>query len=205
MALTRKFLSAMGIEAEKIDEIITAHSDTVSALKEERDNYKQDAEKSKVDSEELERLKTENQELKDAKSNTDSDWEKKYNDLKSEYDTYKNDVEEKAVKQNKIDAFKKLLKDANVSEKRIDAILKVSGDTIDSIEFDDDKNVKDSDKIMDGIKNEWAEFIVEKKKVGADTNTPPTNVTGGPKSESRAAKLAEQYHNSIYGETKKED
>ena len=40
MALTRKFLSALGIEAEKIDEIIDAHTDTVNALKEERDKYK---------------------------------------------------------------------------------------------------------------------------------------------------------------------
>ena len=32
MALTRKFLTAMGIEDDKIDEIITAHSETVNAL-----------------------------------------------------------------------------------------------------------------------------------------------------------------------------
>ena len=45
MALTRKFLSALGIEADKIDEIINAHSETVDALKEERDNFKSNAEK----------------------------------------------------------------------------------------------------------------------------------------------------------------
>ena len=37
MALSRKFLAALDIPAEKIDEIIKAHSDTVEALKEERD------------------------------------------------------------------------------------------------------------------------------------------------------------------------
>ena len=31
MALTRKFLAALGIEADKIDEIINAHSETVDA------------------------------------------------------------------------------------------------------------------------------------------------------------------------------
>ena len=36
MALTRKFLSALGIEEAKIDEIISAHADTVNALKEQR-------------------------------------------------------------------------------------------------------------------------------------------------------------------------
>ena len=43
MALTRKFLAAMGIDNEKIDEIITAHSETVEALKEQRDSFKAEA------------------------------------------------------------------------------------------------------------------------------------------------------------------
>ena len=34
MALTRKFLKAMGIEDDKIDQIIDAHTETVTALKE---------------------------------------------------------------------------------------------------------------------------------------------------------------------------
>ena len=43
MALTRKMLKAMGIEDEKIDQIIEAHTETVDALKVERDQYKEDA------------------------------------------------------------------------------------------------------------------------------------------------------------------
>ena len=45
MAMTRKFLKAMGIEEEKIEQIIEAHTETVNALKEERDKFKGDAEK----------------------------------------------------------------------------------------------------------------------------------------------------------------
>ena len=37
MALTRKFLKAMGIEDEKAEEIISAHVETVNGLKGERD------------------------------------------------------------------------------------------------------------------------------------------------------------------------
>ena len=40
MSLTRKMLKAMGIEDEKIDQIIEAHTETVDALKEQRDGYK---------------------------------------------------------------------------------------------------------------------------------------------------------------------
>ena len=45
MGFTRKFLSAMGIEADKVDEIINAHIEVIDGLKEERDNFKKDAEK----------------------------------------------------------------------------------------------------------------------------------------------------------------
>ena len=43
MALTRSFLKALGIEEEKIGEIINAHSETVSGLKAEIEKYKGDA------------------------------------------------------------------------------------------------------------------------------------------------------------------
>ena len=47
----------MGIEADKIDEIISAHTDTVNALKEQRDTYKADAEKLPAVQKELDDLK----------------------------------------------------------------------------------------------------------------------------------------------------
>ena len=57
MALTRKFLSALGIEADKVDEIISAHTETVEALKNERDTFKADAEKLTGVQKELDDLK----------------------------------------------------------------------------------------------------------------------------------------------------
>ena len=44
MALTRRALKAMGIEDEKIDEIITMHTETVDGLKADVAKYKADAE-----------------------------------------------------------------------------------------------------------------------------------------------------------------
>ena len=58
MALTRKMLKAMGIEDEKIDQIIEAHTETVDALKEERDTYKEDASKLTAVQKELETAKS---------------------------------------------------------------------------------------------------------------------------------------------------
>ena len=44
MALTRKMLKAMGIEDEKIDQIIEEHTESTDALKQQRDEYKAKAE-----------------------------------------------------------------------------------------------------------------------------------------------------------------
>ena len=47
MALTRKFLKAMGIEDEKAEEIISAHVETVNGLKGERDDLQEQLEDEK--------------------------------------------------------------------------------------------------------------------------------------------------------------
>ena len=57
MALSRKFLSALGIEADKIDEIINAHTETVDGLKDELSKAKTEAGKLPAIRKELEDLK----------------------------------------------------------------------------------------------------------------------------------------------------
>ena len=82
MALTRKFLSALGIEDNKIDQIIDAHRDTVDALKEERDKYKADADK-------LPNVTKERDDYKAIADKADKDpYKVKYDALKDEYENY---------------------------------------------------------------------------------------------------------------------
>lgn len=167
MSLTRKMLSAMGIEEDKADEIIKAHTETVDALKEQADGNKTDAA-------ELEKLKEQVKSLKADLAEADkSDWEKKYNDLKTEYDGYKTEVDNKATHSAKEAAYKQLLLDAGISEKRIATILKVSD--IDGVELDKEGNIKSADKLTDSIKEEWADFIVTEHKEGAETSKPPAS------------------------------
>lgn len=168
MSLTRKFLAALGIEADKIDEIITAHTDTVDALKNERDKYKTDAEKLPGVQAELESVKKASEE-KDGKS----PWKVKYDALKEEYDGYKADVAAKESKAAKSAAYRQLLKDAGVAEKRIDAVLRVSD--VESIKLDKDGKIEGADKLTEGIKTEWADFIVKTSTHGAQTDNPPAS------------------------------
>lgn len=169
MALSRKFLTALGIDEDKADEIIKAHTETVDALKEQ-------AEGNKTDAAELEKLKEQNKSLKADLAEADkSDWEKKYNDLKTEYDDYKTEVENKATHSAKEAAYKQLLLDAGISEKRIATILKVSESDIDGVELDKEGKIKSADKLTANIKEEWADFIVTEHKEGAETSKPPAS------------------------------
>lgn len=195
MGLSRKMLAAMDIPAEKIDEIISAHTETVSAIKEERDALKADAAKVPDLEKQIESV---SKELETYKS---GDWENKYNTVNGEYTKYRADVEAKAVKSAKESAYKQLLLDAGISDKRIASVLKVSD--IDGVELDKDGKIKDADKITENVKSEWADFIITKREEGAKPATPPANNGEGGKQPSRAAQMAAQYYAEHYG-TKEE-
>lgn len=183
MALTRKFLTALGIEDAKVDEIISAHAETVDALKEQRDAYKDDAEKLAAVTKERDSLKKE----LDAKSNGE-DFKEKYNSLKAEFDSYKTEQDNKSKQAKREKAYRELLKDAGVSEKRIDAVIKVSN--LNDIELDDNGKIKDSEKLTESIKEEWSDFIVSTGVKGVETATPPKN-TGGKMTKDEIMKIAD--------------
>lgn len=166
MALTRKMLKAMGIEEEKIDQIIEAHTETVDALKEQRDSYKGDADKLAEVQKELGKTK---EELETAAKD---EYKEKYETLKAEFDTFKNEQTEKETRQAKENAYREILKAAGVSEKRIDTVLKVSD--IDGLELVDGK-LKDSEKLSETIKTEWADFIPTTTQTGGKAANPPAN------------------------------
>ena len=167
MSLTRKMLKAMNIEEEKIDQIIEAHTETVDGFKDKVNEYKEKAEK-------YDGVKKELDELKDG----DNDWQKKYEKEHSDFEAYKTDVTAKETKRTKEHAVREFLKSAGVSEKRLDAVLKVTN--LDDFELDKDGKIKDADKHTETVKTEWSDFIETTSTQGANTATPPTN-NGGTK------------------------
>lgn len=189
MALTRKFLSALGIEADKVDEIIAAHSESLNAIKAERDQYKDDAKK-------LESVQKELDEIKDEKG-TYAPYKDKYEKEHEAFETYKNDISAKETKAKKSDAYKALLKEAGVSEKHMNAVLRVAD--LDALELDDKGKVKDSKKAVETIKSDWSDFIVTDNKEGASTSTPPEGNGGKTQGTGRAAKIAASYYANLYG------
>lgn len=170
MALTRKFLSALGIEADKIDEIITSHVEVVDGLKtkistlenasKENDDYKTKYEKVKT---ELDKLNS-------------GDYKTKYESEKKAFENYKNDIVQKETLSRKKAAYKKFLESENVAEKAIDSILKISD--YDSFEIDENGDIKDTTKLKEKVKTDYAGFVVEKKKSGVNISTPPIGGNG---------------------------
>lgn len=165
--LSRKFLSTLGIEEDKVDAILETHSEVLNEVKAERDKYKEDAEKLPGVQKQLSELQ------ETVKGNEKDPYKVKYEALKEEFDQFKADIDNKALQTKKEDAYRDLLKSAGVNEKRIAAVLKVSD--VDKIEFDDEGNVKDADKLTETIKTEWADFITTTGVKGAQTANPPAN------------------------------
>ena len=165
MALTRSFLKGMNLTDEQVGAIIEAHTDTVEALKTQRDQYKADAEK-------LVSVQKELDKLKETATNS-GDYEK----LKKEYEDYKTEVKNKEIVAAKKAALTDLAKDAGLSEAGIAKAVKYTD--WDAIELEDDGKVKDSKTLIKSLKEEWSEYIQTTKTKGADTSTPPSGNGSG--------------------------
>lgn len=152
-------LKAMGIEEDKIDQIIEAHAETVEGLKRDLSEAKDSAEKLSEVQKELDELKAEDHGKKAR------DWEKKYNDLMAEN-----------TKKAKMEAFRAVLKDASLSEKGIEKAIKYAD--WDSMELDENGGLKDAKAHIKTAKEEWSEYIETVTKTGADTPMPPANDEG---------------------------
>lgn len=146
-------LKAMGIEDEKIDQIIDEHAESVNALKAQRDEFKEAAGKADGYKKELDALKAKCKEL----------------------DDYKAEVAGEKAATEKRSLYRELLKSAGVDPKRIDTVLKVSdleGVTV------KDGAIEDADKLTEGIKADWADFIATTTVKGADVAHAPKGEGG---------------------------
>lgn len=161
MALTRKMLKAMGIDEDKIDQIIEAHAETVDGLKSDISKYKDDAEK----------LSAVQKELDDLKAAGDGGWEEKAKDWEKKYTDLVADNTKKETQAAKEKAYRELLKDASLSDKGIEKALKYA--KWDSIELDEQNSVKNAADHIKGAQEEWSDFVTTTNTSGAPTATPP--------------------------------
>lgn len=158
MALTRKMLKAMGIEDEKIDQIIEEHTESTDALKQQRDDWK-----AKAESKPATDPKPKDPEPTD-------EYKAKYDAEKKAFEEYKAGIEAEKSEADKRAKYRELIKEAGVDEKRIDAVLKISdlsGVTV------KDGAIENAKKLVEGIKADFKEFIPVVTTEGASVAKPP--------------------------------
>lgn len=171
MALTRKLLKSMGIDDEKIDQIIDAHTEVTEALKEARDGYKVDAEK----------LADVQKELDDLKAKGDDGYKEKYEAEKKAHDELKTAIENEKAFTAKENAYRELLKSAGVKEKFIDTIIRAEKSVIADLKLGDDGKIDGADTLTANAKQSWGDFIATSIVQTAGVENPPANIGGSAK------------------------
>lgn len=162
MALTRNFLKTMGLTDEQISAIIENHTDTVEALKKERDDWKGKAET-------VETITRERDEALEKLSKA-GDAAK----VQKDFDDYKAGVEKEKLNAKKLAALAAAFEAAGVKRESFrKAMLK--GWDIDSVELDDEGKIKDADGINAAVQKDYADFIATDE----DKPLPPNNPPGG--------------------------
>lgn len=171
MALTRKSLKAMGIEDEKIDQIIEMHTETVDALKKERDDFRDKAEQYDTVKKELDGLKN------------GKDWKAEHDTLKKAFDDYKKTVTEKEVAAAKTKAGRAYFESKGIKGGNLEIAMRGAKDEISALELDGDK-IKDTKALDALIAGDYKGLIVSESTKGADPVNPPAG--GGSVLKSRA-------------------
>ena len=161
MSLTRKMLKGMGLTEEQVDSIIEEHTAVTDALKEKANQYEADAKK----------LADVQKELNDLKAGGD-DWKEKFDAEHKAFEDYKKDIESKAEISKVKDAYRALLKAQNVSEKRIDTIIKLTD--FSGIKLTKEGKIANEDKVIESIQSEWSDLIPSEKEHGQKVETPPS-------------------------------
>lgn len=163
--LTRKFLRALGVEEEKIDEIVNAHQDTLEEIKLERDSLKDSASKLAEAQAEVTRLSGE---LEKAQKNS-GDAAK----VQADFDAYKQQVEAERLNQQTDGALYDLAKKAGIQR---ESFLKLAVKNFDreTIKRGDGNAIANADELVEAFKAEFPDFLAaEPEPRPAPTITPP--------------------------------
>lgn len=172
MSLTRKMLKAMGIEDEKIDQIIEAHAETVDGLK-------ADVEKYKAEAKDLPNVKKQLDETeKELEAAKKDGWKEKHDAVKKELDDYKAEQTRKETNAEKEKAVRAYLESKNIKDGNLTIAMRGLKAEIDAAELEDGK-IKDTKAFDDLIAGELAGLVTTTTTKPAPNPANPIKNTGG--------------------------
>ena len=164
MAFSRSFLKSTGLTDEQISAVIEEHTAVTDALKADRDKYKAEADKAAELQKQLEQ------------ASGGEDWKQKYEDERKAFSDYKAKAAQDAEAAKVKAAYRKLLSDEKISDKRLDSIIKVTD--FSKMKLDKDGKLDGENELRKAINEEWSEFKTSVTEKGADVEKPPQ--TGKP-------------------------
>lgn len=170
MALTRKMLKAMGLEESVIDSIIDAHSETVEALKKQRDDAQAEAGKVEDLTRQLNEANT--------KLSTAGDAAK----VQADFDAFRQQVENEKREAAETADVLAICKDAGITR---DSFLRAVGREFDrsKIQRGEDGAISNRDALVEYVRKDFADFGSTTEERGTPPVTPPA---GGNKVYTRA-------------------
>jgi hypothetical protein len=189
VALTRNFLKELEIDAEKIDKIIAAHTDTVVALQDKADKLKDKADKATALEKQVEELKAKIPE---------KDWKAEFKAKEAELAEFKAQVESKKEHDEKAKLYEGILRSAGIGESFISKIMgitDVSGLTV------KDGKIEDADKLAEKVKEDYAVFIPKSETKGAKVPTPPDSTKTATGADPEVVKRLKERHEMKYGKS----
>lgn len=169
MALTRNMLKTMGLNEEQINAIIEGHTDTVTALTKERDDFKAKADTLDSVTKERDTYKEQAEKAGDSAK------------VQKEFDDYKAGVEKDKLNARKRTALDAAFKTAGVQRDAFRSTMLKAWD-LDGVELDDKGAIKDVDGLNAAIKKDYSDFIATSNNDPLPKNDPPS----GGKTFSRA-------------------
>lgn len=181
MALTRRFLVTLGIEAEKIDEIIAAHTESTEALKAQIADSKAETAKLTEVQAELDKVK---KDLETANATIEAaskdDYKGKYEATSKELELLKNEAAAKKLATAKETALTGHLKKLGYSERATRLIIR--NGFANDVEIDDSGKATNLDSVTSTIQadSDFSGFTPKVTDNNHEPATPPQN-TGGKK------------------------
>ncbi|MFA5378772.1 MAG: hypothetical protein WC455_23675 [Dehalococcoidia bacterium] len=161
--LQRKSLSAMGIEADKIDQIIEMHSDTVNGLKDEIAKYKADAESLPTVTKERDEWKTKHADVLAKQPDAAK--------VQADFDKYKQGIEAKETNAKKRGALEAKLIAEGANPDALELML--HGADLETVKLNEKGEAEEIDKAVEPIKTKFAKYFGEVTEQGAARRTPP--------------------------------
>ena len=192
LALTRKLLEGMGIEDKQIETIIEAHSETVTALKAERDKAKETAAKVPDLQKQLEEA--------EAASGSGDEWEQKYQDEHQAFEDFKAQVETEKAEAAKAKAYREqVLAKAGIGAEYIDDVMGVT--KLDTVKVGEDGAIEGAEELASKAREKWSSFVVKTKTTGSAPATPPKGASLPEGADPAVERRMAERHARMFGTT----